>query len=1737
MADEEAAHIKLLEGKVQVLEAKKAILFQRVQRLFDYSKDLTSRSNVGNFNLYYDSLESTRNQFAETVEQVNHLKVQINDEFVPDFQSLDVIDQMYCHIKQAAKLLPSKSESTNASEERSQTHLKAAPRLPKIDLIEFSGSLQQWPIFYETFKSLIHENAELDDVCKMQYLLGKLRGKALALCSGVAPIAANYNIVWKTLVDRYQDKRSLASNYLKQILDFKPAHLESAEYLNFFLERFNTSVSALKELKLSDLADFILYYLAFSKLDSQTQRSFEMQEQEVDIPKYGDLLDFVKRQAKILCHTSKSVSASACNSTSKQRSSHVLVNTEKTKLNDQVIRCPMCKERHTIYKCSNFLKLAPVERYNLARGKLLCLNCLSSTHKIAACRSQNKCSVCKAKHHSLLHFQRTMDSSNENTSSLDSSKASVPVQFSSTNEESAICSTSLNKSKCQSYTTLLSTAIVNVILSSGDIKPVRVLLDSGSQTNFLTYSCCRRLNLSVRKMYSSVIGIGSNKNVIKGQVQNIVISSRLDSSSQFCIDALVVNKITENLPTSTIQTQKLDYLLNLPLADPEFYKSREVDGILGAELFLQLLGTHKLVNSSDMPMALQTSLGYIVMGKAPTSMTMEGTNHFSFCSVVEPPLEKLVQNFFDLEEVPTCIIQGPDDLACENHFKSTHQRGLDGRYTVALPFKDDPSMLGDSYAVAIRRFLSIEKRLTSLPQFREKYNDVIQDYLDQGHIHKVARDASASPAYYIPHHAVTKLDSSSTPVRIVFDASAKTSTSLSLNDILYTGPKLQADICSMFLNFRIFPVAFTADIRQMYRQINLCEEHQRFQRILWRFSPNDPLDVYELSTVAFGVKSSPFLALRTLRQLAHDEAENHSQASVVLLRDMYIDDLVSSVSDTESAKLLHSELLHLLNSGGFKLLKWSSNSKEFLDCIEENYRSLQAIDFNGESLKVLGVQWQPSSDSFFIKICIPHSRCNKRSILSLIARLFDPLGFLAPVILYAKLFIRQLWSIHLDWDADPPNSIVTQWSKFQSELTLLENFSVPRHLGFYKNSTAILVGFGDACETSYAAVVYIRTVSADGIIKVNLICAKSKVSPLRVQSIPRLELCASLLLAKLIDFVVNSYRDRCNFSKIFAFSDSMVVLHWLNSSPHRWKTFVANRVTKIHSYVPQNAWYHVDGKNNSADCLSRGTMPSSFLENSVQWLTGPPWLLLDTTQWPIKPITGIEYELDIPEEKVNVSSNVALNFDDPLYQFILRFSSWHKLLRSMVYILRFSRVLSLGKDINFVDLNKAEFTLIRVVQGIYFRQDIQALQRGLECSSQLRKLRPFLRDNILRVGGRLSNASLTYDHKHPILLPKGDHFVNILIDYYHRSHLHTGPYLLLSILRQKYWILSARSIVRQRVQACNFCFRFKPKPLHPLMADLPSDRVVSQVKAFVCTGIDYAGPFYITLGRRRGAKSQKAYICLFVCLATKAIHLELASSLSTAAFIDALKRFLSRRGPVKSLHSDQGTNFIGAKAQLDEVYRFIDSSEYSDSLKQELTKHQIEWHFNPPAAPHMGGIWESNIKSVKTHLYKILGSQLLSYEEFATVLTQIEALLNSRPLCLLSSDPSDPQSLTPAHFLTLTPLRTLPSLDVDVTDIPLHRLDRKQLLDNLVQSYWKRWKGEYLSSLQTRQKWNTSSSPVKVDTIVVLIQDNIPPFQWPLGVIREVFPGKDGIIRVALVRTKDGIYKRPVVKLCPLPSQ
>ncbi|GFR25022.1 integrase catalytic domain-containing protein [Trichonephila clavata] len=972
----------------------------------------------------------------------------------------------------------------------------------------------------------------------------------------------------------------------------------------------------------------------------------------------------------------------------------------------------------------------------------------------------------------------------------------------------------------------------------------------------------RKAGFAKEKANARISCLGASDTRTNG-IAEIQFTPHFSSQNSFHASVYVINKIVGMIPHHDLDSSMRELFGDISLADPAFYKSSPIDVLLGVDLTLPLLRGQTLSMGKDKPFAIRSELGWIIGGKANSSgQNSLQVNHIQLVS------DQLINKFWELDSVPCAKPLTSLEEACEDHFVKTHSRDENGRYTVRLPFHSPPTRLGNSKQNAIRRLVSVERHLISNPDKYKLYRNFMKEYLDLKHMELVPdSEINSSNSLYLPHHGVVRDTSCTTKLRVVFDASSKTSSGLSLNDLLMVGPRVQPELFPILIQFRIFNVAICADVEKMFRQIKTHEEDVDWQRILWRDSPTEPIKEYRLTTVTYGTSSAPFISTRTLRQLAIDEQENFSAASRATLCHFYVDDLLSGSATRKGAVQLVSELQEMMK--------------------EEDP----------------GIAWLPYVDKFTFTITVNETDVwTKRKVLSEVAKIFDPLGWLAPTVIISKIFLQDLWSHHLSWDEELPNSLARHWRIFQEQLPLLTKIKIPRCILIPQAIDVQVHGFCDSSEKAYCAAIYIRSKDATQTVISRLLTSKTRVSPVKTQSLPRLELCSALLLANLLHATLPTLT--VPISETFAWSDSKITLAWLKSEPRRWQPFVAYRVAQIQELTPNVHWNFVSGLENPADCGTRG-IPPTKLENCDLWFNGPDWLRNST--FPIGRFEdNPQLQEDMSTEAKGISKLIMLTVVDATFkvEFFQKFSSWNKLKRVVAYCLRFVKNCSLAackrrkSFLTTTELSEAEKAIVKFIQHDHFSMEVSYLSAGkqLPSSNKLIPLTPFYDDfGIIRVGGRLKNSILPESQKHPILLPKTDPVVNLIITDYHLKLLHAGPQLLQSALREKFWILSARDAVRRVVRRCIPCFRNRPRFAEQIMGDLPEFRVCPS-SVFQRTGLDFAGPFLIRSSKGRGSRNTKCYICVFVCLATKAVHFEIVSDLTSRAFIACLKRFVARRG-------------------------------------------------------------------------------------------------------------------------------------------------------------------------------------------------------------------------------------------------
>ncbi|XP_075162725.1 uncharacterized protein LOC142235353 [Haematobia irritans] len=1522
----------------------------------------------------------------------------------------------YCRcVSKISELMANLGSSYSASSPNSNSSFN----LPPIELNVFHGDFKSWPTFRDMFTAVCIKNSKLSPVEKLFHLTQKTKGEAHEIVSKSPLTDDGFGTAWSNLCARYENKRVLVNEQLKTLFNLSAICSESASSIKGLQRDINACISILRVHKI-DIESWnpIFVFLCSNCLPDSTLTLWEQTlNDKTCIPKWSELDEFLTNRYRTLESVSEirgskeqkpSNSRTKGNNNSKQISGKI--STFQANISQHT--CKLCSnEVHVIRKCPKFLKMNYQQRWTEIKSKGLCANCFASSHTAQRCKSKYSCFKCGKRHNSLLHN----DSNNHSQSTSYSNNSqrprndpisnplippSSPSNIQSTDSSNGVIQTCFASN---SNGVLLGTAMVR-ILHSGVVYRARALLDSGSEGTLISERLSNMLRLPSRHTSATISGLNNSVSAAVQKECCFVLGSESDLNFELFVSALVVPHLSNNLPSRTIDIQRLSDLPPLQLADPKFYESSKIDILLGADVFPSIMLSKNELGICGSLMAQETVFGWILTGPIFTRNNSSCSARVSF--FCEISLDKQISRFWEVENIPKKRFLSHEDKICEDLYRKTTRRNEEGRYVVSLPFKEsfpEKLCLGSSRSGAMAQFLRNESRLIRNPDLKQEYDKSLIEYVTLNHMSLIDSPSPIQMCYYLPHHAVIKPERTTTKVRVVFNASAPSSNGISLNDVLYTGPVLQNDLTVLILKWRFYKFVLNGDIQKMYRQILVNASHTPFQRILFRENPNNPVQEFELKTVTFGLNCAPYLAIRTIIQLANDVQEKYPLASKILRNSIYVDDALLGAHSIEMAIKSRDELIQALNSAGFHMRKWISNSKKILKGLPTEH--LLCADFlefeDRSSAKTLGVRWNALSDQFYFSTIKFPDTCSytKREVLSQISKLFDPAGWLSPIIIIAKIIMQRIWLDRTEWDAIISPESLRLWKAFQANYNAIDDIRIPRWIAYSPDCKIEFHCFSDASEKAYSAVIYIRVICPSGI-STNLISAKTKVAPLKTLSIPRLELCGSTLLAEMIDNLLPQFEIE-NYS-LFCWTDSTIVLSWLAKPPCCWNTFVANRVSKIIQVVDISKWFHVDSEFNPADLASRGVQAQD-LQNNRLWWNGPDWLSEPSKNWP-RTIEKKNFETELEKKPVKVLFTYFQNFEDILD----RFSS-------------FSRALRAFYPDEYMTLNS---------------------KKSIKKSSPLLSLNPFIdQEGIMRICGRLESSSdLSFNERHPIILPYGCQYSRLLVHFIHQISLHGGNQLVLRL----------------------------------------------------------------------------------------AIHLEATTDLSTSAFLAAFSRFVSRRGCPLHLHSDNGTTFVGASKTLSK--EFIQTSR--ETLTSNYLHQNLTWHFIPPGAPHMGGLWEAGVKSFKQHFRKTVGVQKFTFEEFQTLLSKIEACLNSRPISPSSENPTDLTALTPGHFLIGSPI--LMPLEPELVHSSTSIQNRWQRIKAQHQFFCSRWKNEYLKELQKRHKWKRSEEDLRENMLVVVKEENLPPNSWRLGRITKVHHGNDNRVRVAEVHTQKGTITRPITKLVVL---
>ena len=1508
------------------------------------------------------------------------------------------------------------------------------PKLPK-----FSGDVREYAIFRADFKHAIETRYSKRD--SITLLRTCLKEKPLELIKG---IGSDYDAAWEYLDSIYGDVRFVSDTITQDIAKFKA--LQDGEDARFcdLVHLVKRCYNTLKEIGIpSDMDNSHMLSIIEQKMcaDDRKVWSRDLERENKPATLHG-LMSWMTIEMKSRMRATAPVRTSS--SSSRRTVNHIHIDGD----NKGRHKCWLCRDStHWPDQCQTFAAMSIDDRIKTAKANHVCFSCLKRAgreHRQANCNRRKQCTKtesgtqCTHTHHPLLHKNNAVN---------------IGVAALTKNQDS-----------------MLPVISANICGPNGLYKRGNVLFDSGAQISLIRSETAQNLGLKGRDISVNITKVGGEEEQINTKVYKVPITA-IDNQRRHSVRAIGIPCISDEI--ASIHTARV--IERFGLSNEKVWRGKgPVDLLIGIDHAHMHTGLTKQV---DHLVARKSPLGWVFFGSSLGSVEGDVTRvlHVKY----DVPVN--LTDFWTTETMGVAVkpcVCGADKLSqIEREEKTLIEESAEkvgDQWMIAYPWEKDPKSLPDNKCQAVKRLELLERRLAKNPDQATAYDNQMKEMEALNFARKLSEEEMKNykgPVHYISHHAVVRPEKKSTPVRIVFNSSSVYQ-GHKLNDYWKKGPDLLNNLFGVVLCFREKEVAISGDISKMYHRVLIPEQDQHVHRYVWRnFETNREPDVYVKTVLTFGDKPAPAMAQIALHKTAQESQQSHPEAAKAIVANSYMDDICDSVDTVEDARKQTDDIDTVLQKGGFKVKGWTSNK-----VLKEQSQSKEANEmrvFQGEAEeKLLGSVWNTETDTFsfnvkadLLKPTMLKPQLTKRMVLSRIARIYDPIGFATALVIRAKIGMQQLWEMGYDWDQDLPPEICQKWIELFKELQELNGVTFPRCLtpvdavGF-----AMLCVFSDASKQAFGACAYVRWLTSNGRYEARFVALKSRVAPLKELTIPRLELQAAVLAARLGKSVCEESRLR--FEKIVYFTDSRIVLAWIQSQARVYKPFVSARVGEIQNNSDPSQWKHIPGTHNVADDASRGI---TVQELNERWKHGPEFLQLPEEEWPQVTESPVDDSQEINEErrKVKIVCNVTLVKTEEAIP-SKRFSSWRKLIRVTARVRRLCQKANVRRQasaqnrdddgslftqgpLSPVELQEAEILWIMEAQ--------KSLHDRL-AKGEFQSLSPFKDDKgIIRVGGRVSKAVVSYDSQHPVLLPR-KHWISLLITRQAHQFGHNGVAATAAKTRRKYWILKVNDLAKSVKFRCVFCREMTHKVESQLMSDLPQLRLAPCTPPFHYTSCDYFGPYIVKFGRN---KTIKHYGVLFTCLNTRAVHLELAVDCSTLEFLQVLRRFFSIRGQPAMMMSDNGTQFVGAERELREMIIGWNKEE----LREFCAEKGMEWRFTTPAAPHHNGCAEALVKSCKRALKTAVGKQVLTPFELYTCLLEVANLVNQRPIGRVPNDPDDGSYICPNDILLARSTSEVPQGPFRPTKNPR---DRVEFIQKLVDSFWKRWSRDVFPITCTTEK-------------------------------------------------------------------
>ena len=1594
--------------------------------------------------------------------------------------------------------------------------------LPRKTLTPFDGKdVTNYFAFKQGFRKIVADKCD-NSADKLYYLEQFTESTAKQIvrsCCNMADTDAAYSRALKLLDEEFGNEHSHSNAYIEKLENWKQIKSEDGEglrELSIFLTTCENNLESMTSLNYLNSPKEILSIttkLPFELKKKWREKTLHLMENNKPV-NFKEFAKFIRFQAKLINQPifGKLKDVGQTKETSQYRNKKSLATgTTTTDLNEMEksyageslnkanLFCLYCKRNnHVLNKCYFFQKIENDKKIEFLKIQGLCFACLEKGHSSRGCINRETCQKCKKRHPTVLH--RDNYNYNKETPREEPKKREDEQKNLSTN-------------KATNKKTLCATVPIKIKVA-GQQKSLVVYaaLDTCSTSTFIDEKILRDLGVEGTNTEISLNTMEKQNCKMETKIINNLELYNMDGVLKDCIPVVYAQKHWPFTEEDSPNKEDIEKISHLPFK----FVDAKVSILIGMDRPQMLKPIEVVDGDTATVYATLHELGWALCGPVEKDVSNVINNKI----MLDNSIEDQIKSMFDNDYKDSHILQkemSQSDRIFESIMKTSIKHQSDLHYEVNLPIKSNIE-LPDNRSQAYYCFKSLERKFDTNESLQSDYKQFMQMMVDNNYIEKVPTNEVNDSGWYLTHHAVYHKQKNK--IRVVFNCSLKYK-GVCLNDFLHQGPDMNNSLLGVLIRFRQNKVAVMGDIAKMFYQVNVSPEHRNMLRLYW-YDENLKLCQYRLTVHLFGATSSPAVAGYAMRQTVLDNPDTDETVKAAVLRNFYVDDLLWSTSTVEDAENLLLGVKDLLLKGGFSLAEFVSNSPE----LNENLKSkglsndLKTIPIGNQTERALGLQWNTLNDTLGFKINLDEKPVTRRGILSQIHGIYDPLGISAPAVLHAKKIFQDTCSLNLDWDEELPLNIKYRWLEWINNLKELKNYEFSRCCKPDHTANIQLHYFSDGSETAYGAVVYVRFVDNEGNIICSPLLAKSRLNPLNntaYKTIPRIELNGaklSVILKQTLDHELDY-----NIDEEYFWTDSSTVLKYLQNDDKRYVRFVANRISYILSSTNKGQWNYVPSKMNPADHITRGVSISNFL-NLKDWTYGPEFLWKPKEDWPPQLET-----LPISEDlEIKAKSKCLTSIPEPIEptdKLLASCSSFYMLKRRVAWFLRIKAALlkkATTGNLTLQELKDAEKYIIIYIQGKYFSSTISNLKskNSLNRHDNLLKLQPFLdNEGLLRVGGRLNYSNLNYSSKHPVILPNKCKIVTYLVSEIHKSLGHSGRQTMVSVIRNKYWIIGLNSCIRKLMFCCPICRKINARPFEQKMASLPQDRVQTDEPAFTRVGLDYFGPFEVVNGR----KNQKRYGVIFTCLSSRATHIEMAYSLTTDSFINALRRFIARRGNVVKIRSDNGTNITSGNKELKKAV-----NEWNNSVVESwMLQHSIEWQFNPPAASHFGGVYEREIRTIRKVLHGILHEQplKLSDELLNTLFCEIESILNCRPLTEQSNDINDLEALTPNHLLLLNSGITFPpGLFTKHDNYVARRWKQVQYLSDL---FWQRYRKQYLPLLQERQKWHRSNYTYKVGDLVILTDQNLPRNQWSLGKITAVYPDIKGVVRV--VKIKVAKYK------------